>query len=58
MEGENSTSGPQPYQSYEAELANSPISNTNFFIRGRAARDIPVKEGARRTTGTEMVIPQ
>ena len=36
MEGENSTSGPQPYQSYEAELANSPISNTNFFIRGRA----------------------
>ncbi len=28
MEGENSTSGPQPYQPYEAEVTNSPISNT------------------------------
>ncbi len=27
MEGENSTSGPQPYQPYEAEVTNSPISN-------------------------------
>ncbi len=26
MEGENSTSGPQPYQPYEA-VTNSPISN-------------------------------
>jgi hypothetical protein len=28
VEGENSTSGPQPYQPYEAEGTNSPISNT------------------------------
>jgi hypothetical protein len=27
VEGENSTSGPQPYQPYEAEVTNSPISN-------------------------------
>ncbi len=27
MEGENSTGGPQPYQPYEAEVTNSPISN-------------------------------
>ncbi len=27
MEGENSTTGPQPYQPYEAEVTNSPISN-------------------------------
>jgi hypothetical protein len=30
VEGENSTSGPQPYQPYEAEVTNSPISNTKF----------------------------
>jgi hypothetical protein len=29
MEGGNSTSGPQPYQPYEAEVTNSPISNRN-----------------------------
>ena len=28
MEGENSTGGPQPYQPYDAEVTNSPISNT------------------------------
>ncbi len=28
MEGENSTGGPQPYQPYEAEVTDSPISNT------------------------------
>jgi hypothetical protein len=27
MDGENATSGPQPYQPYEAELTNSLISN-------------------------------
>jgi len=27
VEGENSTSGPQPYQPCEAEVTNSPISN-------------------------------
>jgi len=27
VEGENSTSGPQPYRPYEAEVTNSPISN-------------------------------
>jgi len=27
VEGENSTSGLQPYQPYEAEVTNSPISN-------------------------------
>ena len=32
MEGENSTSGPQPYQPYEAEVTNSPISNTFELI--------------------------
>ena len=31
MEGENSTSGPQPYQPYEAEVTNSPISNTPLW---------------------------
>ncbi len=31
MEGENSTSGPQPYQPYEAEVTNSPISNSLVF---------------------------
>ncbi len=30
MEGENSTSGPQPYQPYEAEVTNSPISNRSL----------------------------
>ncbi len=28
LEGEYSTSGPQPYQPYEAEVTNSPISNS------------------------------
>jgi hypothetical protein len=27
VEGENSTSGPQPYQPYKAKVTNSPISN-------------------------------
>ena len=27
LEGENCTSGPRPYQPYEAEVTNSPISN-------------------------------
>ena len=27
MKGENSTSGPQPYPPYGAEITNSPISN-------------------------------
>ncbi len=31
MEGENSTGGPQPYQPYEAEVTNSPISNTPLW---------------------------
>ena len=31
MEGENSTSGLQPYQPYEAEVTNSPISNTPLW---------------------------
>ncbi len=30
MEGENSTSGPQPYQPNEAEVTNSPISNITY----------------------------
>ncbi len=29
MEGENSTSGPQPYQPYEAKVTKFPISNTS-----------------------------
>jgi len=33
LEGENSTSGPQPYQPYEAEVTNSPISNTFQIFR-------------------------
>jgi len=28
VEGENSISGPQPYQPYEAKVTNSSISNT------------------------------
>ncbi len=31
VEGENSTGGPQPYQPYEAEVTNSPISNTPLW---------------------------
>jgi len=34
VEDENSTSGPQPYQPYEAEVTNSPISNRNRNCEG------------------------
>ncbi len=33
--GENSSSGPQPYQPYEAEVTNSPISNMNIQARSQ-----------------------
>jgi len=32
VEGENSTSGPQPYQPYEAKVTNFPISNTRKML--------------------------
>jgi hypothetical protein len=34
VEGENSTSGPQPYQPYEAKVTNSSISNMSELRRG------------------------
>jgi hypothetical protein len=33
VEDENSTSGPQPYQPYEAEVTNSPISNSSVIFQ-------------------------
>ena len=33
--GENSSSGPQPYQPYEAEATNSPISNIHKVVQHR-----------------------
>jgi len=46
VEGENSTSGPQPYQPYEAEVTNSPISNSyKIDYGGKFSQEYLVYEG-------------